>query len=100
MNSWNHEIMTSSKGYANDVESMLSFLKLNLNKFLGCKNQMFNAWNIFLNEHIDSTLILSSSTSLAYPLNDVMVSRIHKAFYYNHKSPKNGEKLEHLTAPK
>ena len=42
--------MTSFQGYANDVEneksnveSMRSFLKIDL----GCKNQMFNAWNTF-----------------------------------------------------
>ena len=43
--------MTSFKGYANDVEderfnveSMRSFLKIVLNRFLAYKNKMFNAW--------------------------------------------------------
>ena len=42
--------MTSFKGYANDVEderfnveSMRSFLKIVLNRFLAYKNKMFNA---------------------------------------------------------
>ena len=59
--------MTSFKGYANDVEnervdvqSMCSFLQIDLNRFLECKNRMFNAWNAFKkNERIDSTLTLS-----------------------------------------
>ena len=48
---------------------------------------------IFKNKHINSTLILSISTSLAYSLNAGIISWIHKAFvkcYYNQKSPKNG----------
>ena len=68
--------MTSFKGYVNDIENERvngSILTIDLNRFLGCKNQMFNAWNIFLNERTDSTLTLSFSKSLAYPLNNVMI---------------------------
>ena len=78
---------SSLKGYVNDAEnggvnfeSMCSFLNINLSRLLGCKNQMFITGNTsFKNEHIDSTLTFSFSP-LAYPLNDVMISRIHKAF--------------------
>ena len=60
-----------------NVELMRSFLKIDLNRFLGCKKQIFNAWNTPLKklEHIDSTLTLSFST-----LDDVMISRIHTSF--------------------
>lgn len=28
-----------------NIESMRSYLKIDLNRFLGCKNQIFNAWH-------------------------------------------------------
>ena len=64
-----------------NIEWMRSLLITDMNRFLGYKNQTFKSWNTFSkNEQFDSTLTLSFSTSLAYPLNDVMISRIHKAF--------------------
>ena len=51
MNSWNHDVI---KGYANGVENervniewMRSILKIDLNRFLGYKNQTFKSWNTF-----------------------------------------------------
>ena len=64
-----------------NIEWMCSLLKIDLNRFLGYKNQMFKSWNTFpKNEQFDSMLTLSFSTPLAYSLNDVMISSIHKAF--------------------
>ena len=58
------------KGYANDVEkervnveSLRSFLKLDLNRFLGCNNQMFMHEKYPKNKRVDSKLTLSFSTS-------------------------------------
>ena len=73
---WIREIMTSFKGYANDVENervnvewMRSLLKTDLNRFLGYENQMFKAWNTFSkNEQFDSTFNI-----IRIPLNDVMI---------------------------
>ena len=63
-----------------NIEWMHSLLKIDLNRFLGYKNQMFKSWNTFSkNEQFDSMLTLSFSTPLAYSLYDVMISRIHKA---------------------
>ena len=86
--------------YANDVENervniewMCSLLKIDLNRFLGYKNQTFKSWNTFSkNEQFDST-----TDSFIFNAISILIKWHHDfknlwgilKLYYNQKSPKN-----------
>ena len=67
MKSWCHlRDMLMVENERVKVEWMHSLLKIDLNRFLGYKNQKFKSWNTFSkNEQLASTFTLSFSTPLA-----------------------------------
>ena len=69
MNSWNHDIIMTLKMKDSTLDQFAHLKKIDLNRFLGyARIKCLMHETLFKNEHIDSTLTLSFSTSLAYPL--------------------------------